>query len=151
MASSLLVPASFRVSHRRFHRRFVWLALVAWLAQLCLPVAHAAAMAERGGLHRGWCNTGLPAVGTEVLAQKIAALPGEIRRIILQDQAPVGDEGATCALLCAGSAPDAPLAAHAGVVLAEPAHVPLLPQPVATGHGSAAIPPPPRGPPVAAL
>lgn len=80
-------------------RPLIWLALFAWLAQLCLPAAHAAAMA---GQHAGiatWCGDFSPA-----MAQKLAQLPDEVREILAKgaahDSAPQD-----CIQFCASAAP----------------------------------------------
>lgn len=53
------------------------LVLTAWLAQLCLPLAHSALMAQRGPGVAAWCGQESPA-----LQAKIAELPAEIRDIL---------------------------------------------------------------------
>lgn len=73
----------------------LWLALLGWLAQLCMPVAHAAAMAERGLGLATWCGQ-----GSAALEAKLAELPGEIREI-LKDSISHGEHASeACADLC---------------------------------------------------
>lgn len=48
-----------------------------WLAQLCLPLAHAALMAERGLGVAAWCGQ-----DSSALQSKFAELPTEIREIL---------------------------------------------------------------------
>lgn len=125
-------------------RPLIWIALFAWLAQLCLPSAHAAVMTRHDAAVSGWCGSFSPAI-----AAKVAALPEEIRDII----APGSDQHAAmqaeCLLLCAGSVGIAmpaptPLSASMPAYAVE---APLSiahanPQPLATPR------PPPRGPPL---
>jgi hypothetical protein len=123
-------------------RPLIWIALFAWLAQLCLPAAHAAVMARHDAGVSGWCGGFSPA-----MAAKVAALPDEIRDII----APGADEHAAmqaqCLLSCAGglglampadaaSASMPAFALQAPLALADP-HPRSLPAPR----------PLPRGPP----
>jgi hypothetical protein len=148
-----VVPCPFPVvlvSDPRFHRRFIWLVLLGWLTQLFVPMAHAAAMAEHGSLHRGWCNTSIPSVGSTALAKKIAELPSEIRRIILKD-ATSTDDSAGCAQMCAATASGALPTPSAGLVLVDAAATTTPPETAITSHRSLAIPPPARGPPAATL
>ena len=71
------------------------LALLGWLAQFCLPLAHASAMAERGLGVAAWCGQGSPA-----LEARLAELPAEIREI-LKDSLTHGEHASeTCADLC---------------------------------------------------
>lgn len=125
-------------------RPLIWIALFAWLAQLCLPSAHAAVMARHDGGLSGWCGNYSPA-----MAAKVAALPDEIRNIIAPgaDQHDAGKAG--CQLLCAGSAGTAmpPDANGASSMPAFAIEIPLArtvsnPQPLPTPR------PPPRGPPL---
>ena len=125
-------------------RRLIWIALIAWLAQMCLPSAHAAVMARHDAGLSGWCGSFSPA-----MAAKVAALPDEIRDII----APGADDHAAmqaeCLLLCAGSLAGA-MPADAIVAVSMPAfavETPVAiadanPQPLPTPR------PPPRGPPL---
>lgn len=76
------------------HRLRICLVLLAWLAQLCLPVAHAAMMADKPVQLSSWC--GDPA---QVRAF-IATLPAELRVEVQPDGAHVHDLS-PCATLCA--------------------------------------------------
>jgi hypothetical protein len=82
-----------------FHLRLV-LVLLAWLAQLCLPVAHAAlaqgGTASAGGAAAWWC--GEPAR----MALAIDQLPAEIRQALQQegDHGPSAEHLGACAELC---------------------------------------------------
>nr|ALV86645.1 hypothetical protein [uncultured bacterium 50] len=125
-------------------RPLIWIALFAWLAQLCLPGAHAAVMARHDGGLSGWCGNFSPA-----MAAKVAALPDEIRNIIAPgaDQHAAAEAG--CQLLCAGSAGTA-MPADGNPASSMPAfaiEIPIAradsnPQPLPT------LRPPPRGPPL---
>lgn len=72
----------------------ICLAVLAWFAQLCLPLAHAAVMAERPVPLSSWC--GDPA---QVRAF-IATLPPELRVEVQPDGAHVHNLS-QCATLCA--------------------------------------------------
>ena len=124
-------------------RPLIWIALFAWLAQLCLPSAHAAVMARHDGGRSGWCGGFSPA-----MAAKVAALPDEVRDII----APGADEHAAvqaeCLLLCAGGVGVA-MPADGAAPTPMPAFV--VETPVANADPNPrphpAPRPPPRGPP----
>lgn len=71
------------------------LILMGWLAQLCLPLAHAALMADRGPRVAAWCGQDSPA-----LQSKFAELPTEIREI-LEGSLGHGEQlSDTCASFC---------------------------------------------------
>jgi hypothetical protein len=140
---------TFPVPDRRFHHRFVWLALLGWLAQAFVPMAHAGAMAQRTA-HHGWCNTGVASAGSAVLAQKIAALPGDIRRIITQDFPSSTTAGSDCAQLCATAAPGGLPPTPPALALSATAEPTVRCDAVVAGHGSPIVPPPARGPPLQA-
>lgn len=71
------------------------LALLGWFAQLCLPLAHASVMAERGLGIASWCGA-----GSTTLEAKLAELPVEIRDI-LKDSVKHGVHASdSCATLC---------------------------------------------------
>ena len=118
-------------------------ALVAWLAQLCLPVVHAASMASSEAGALAWCGKGASAD----LRAKIAQFPAEIRQILTSD-ATQSDHVGKCAQLCAASCAPAlpePVAITvalriAGLEVLAPASAPSL----LHSHGA---PPPARGPP----
>jgi hypothetical protein len=124
-------------------RPLIWIALFAWLAQLALPSAHAAAMARHDAGISGWCGKFSPA-----MAAKVATLPDEIRDII----APGADEHAAmqaeCLLLCAGTLG---AAMPAGAVATVPTSVFVTEAPLALADphrdSRSALRPPPRGPP----
>ncbi|NIM41935.1 MAG: hypothetical protein GTN84_13210 [Hydrogenophaga sp.] len=130
-------PPSFR--HRL---RLTWtLALLAWFAQLCLPVAHAALMAQAPGTMAAWC--GDPANAREASA----ALPAEIREALALD-ATGADALAHCADLCAVGATPAPLPVPGALSFAAPDGAPLAPaRPATVVARRHALPPPSHGPP----
>lgn len=71
------------------------LALFGWLAQFCLPLAHATAMAGRGLGVAAWCGQ-----NSSALQARLAELPAEIREI-LEDSLGHGDHASdACADLC---------------------------------------------------
>lgn len=120
----------------------VLLALLAWCAQLCLPMAHAAVMA---GQNEGpaWCG---PSAATGLQA-KLAALPDEVRGIVAPEAVPDTVQDG-CVLLCtAASGPALAEPLPVSVVLRaaglEPAAAPVAFTPL-RAHGA---PPPARGPP----
>jgi hypothetical protein len=117
------------------------LALVAWLAQLFLPVVHAAIMASPRAEMLGWCGDPSRA------AMVAAAMPSEIREGLGLDGVSA-DHLVECEKLCAsGSAP--PLSAISNTVVAlravglEPAPAPLP----APRSREQAPTPPSHGPP----
>lgn len=122
--------------------RLTWtLALLAWFAQLCLPVAHAAMPASPHGPAAAWC-------GSPANAQEAAALlPAEIRDALALDAVSV-DHLAQCAKLCAVGATPAPLPALVRPGLPQATGCTLEPArqaPVAARRY--ALPPPSHGPP----
>jgi len=125
--------------------RLTWtLALLAWFAQLCLPVAHAATMAQAPGTTAAWC--GDPTNAREATA----ALPAEIRDALALD-AVDADHLAACAQLCAIGSTPAPLPLPGPVPSAPVADAALAPArhtPVAARRH--ALPPPSHGPPARA-
>lgn len=85
--------------------RMTWsLVLVAWFAQLCLPVAHAAMSSPSHAGMAAWC--GDPANAREA----IALLPAEIRAGLEVDNVDVSHL-THCAQLCAVGTTPAPLPA----------------------------------------
>ncbi|MGQ0619562.1 MAG: hypothetical protein ACT4QA_06535 [Panacagrimonas sp.] len=120
------------------------LALLGWLAQLCLPLAHASVMAERGLGLPGWCGVGSPA-----LDAKLSELPSEIRDI-LGDRFSQGDHASdNCAKLCVAPVGTAPPPASSPTLALRVAGLessPVeAPPPARSGHR---LTPPVRGPPV---
>ncbi len=98
------LPARLRFAFR--------LALLAWLAQLCLPAVHASAMAAQRADLLGWC--GEPSLALAVAS----ALPDEIREGLGLDSASA-DHLAGCDALCAsGAAPPVPAVANTVVLRA---------------------------------
>jgi hypothetical protein len=138
------------VLDRRFPRRFLWLALLGWLAQVFVPVAHATAMADRSGLGHGWCSTHIPSAGSAVLAKKIAALPPDVRRIVLDDGTGA-DVRTDCAQMCAASAPGGLPPSPVALILVPASDATLRVDVALAGHGSPTVPPPARGPPATRL
>ena len=124
-------------------RRLIWIALIAWLAQLCLPVAHAAVMAQPEAGLATWCGEFSPA-----MTQKLAALPLEVREILQKGSAQAGQHQ-DCAQLCAnaaaGALPPTPVTVslRAAGLEAAPA------QPAVRAHHAYTNSVPARGPPQA--
>jgi hypothetical protein len=117
------------------------LILLAWFAQLCLPLAHAATMANARAEMPGWC--GEPSRALAFAAQ----LPDEIREALGFERLNT-DHLDGCAQLCAaGSAPQAPNVASTAVLRAAG----LEPAPVAQQAAPRAcermLMPPSQGPP----
>jgi len=119
------------------------LAWIGWLAQLCLPMAHAAVMADGGGRAGVWCGKGSP-----VLRAKLAELPADIREILKGSLGHDEHASDACAELCGtpqgqgAPLPSSSVAAHAAI-----ADVPID-----AGLGNAVLAPrlnrpPVRGPP----
>ncbi len=125
--------------------RMTWtLVLVAWFAQLCLPVAHAAMSSPSHAGTAAWC--GDPANAREA----VALLPAEIRAGLEADSVDVSHL-AHCAQLCAVATTPAPLPAF---TKAEPPLASATPLP--TGRQTLvvvrqqALPPPSHAPPAGA-
>lgn len=78
-------------------RPLIWIALFAWIAQLCLPTAHAAVMAQQDAGMAAWCGVESPA-----LQAKLAALPDEVREILEKGNAQA-EQHAECLSLCANA------------------------------------------------
>ncbi len=117
------------------------LALLALFAQLCLPLAHAAMLAQPAGQMASWC--GDPARARAFIAE----LPAELRQAFDQDGTSV-DHLDTCAKLCAVAATPPPLPALAPTVALRAAG--LEPLPVGCTVPAARTPalkPPSQGPP----
>lgn len=83
-------------------RRLIWIALLAWLAQLCLPLAHAAAMAQPEAGLATWCGGFSPA-----MTQKLATLPIEVREI-LQKGSSHSAHHQDCVQFCGGATTGGP-------------------------------------------
>jgi hypothetical protein len=118
----------------------LWLALLAWLAQLCLPLVHASAMAASPAGMAGWC--GDPARAMAVLAQ----LPPELR----EGLDPGGARGAPavdCAQLCAATAAPGVPSVAAVVALREAGVEPAPAMPAPPCPRQQAPTPPSHGPP----
>ncbi|MGQ0528530.1 MAG: hypothetical protein ACT4PG_01685 [Panacagrimonas sp.] len=81
-------------------RPLIWIALLAWAAQLCLPAAHAAVMAEQGAGLATWCGARSPG-----MEQKIAQLPAEVRQI-LQKSSAQAEQHQDCAQFCLSAIDD---------------------------------------------
>lgn len=114
-----------------------------WLAQLCLQLAHAALMAERGAGVAAWCGQDSP-----VLQAKLAKLPTEIREILKDSRSDGGHVTDTCADFC--------VTPHGVVVPARPPTVALREAGIETPVHSTTVEPllaprlntsPVRGPP----
>lgn len=86
----------------RWHTRLTWtLALMAWLAQLCLPVAHATMVGGQPGAMAAWCGSASNA------AEANASLPPEIRDALAKESVGM-DQLAQCAKACTAAATPAP-------------------------------------------
>ncbi len=126
----------------------VCLVLLAWFAQLCLPMAHAALMGQQPASSlTGWC--GDPRQAADLRAY-VAELPAELRDAL-------GDTGTgahaldACATLCAVAGTPPPLATPPVTVALRAAG--LEPRTVATAAPlvpATAPRPPAQGPPVRA-
>lgn len=125
--------------------RMTWtLFLVAWFAQLCLPVAHAAMMPPSQAGMAAWC--GDPANAREAAA----LLPAEIRAGLEVDHIDVGHL-AHCAQLCAVGTTPVPLPVPAKAVppLASATPIPAGRQTLVVVRQHA-LPPPSHAPPAGA-
>jgi hypothetical protein len=118
------------------------LALIAWFAQLCLPVAHAVIMAAPHTEMLGWC--GDPARARAAVAQ----LPAEIREALLADDTSA-DHLASCAELCATGSTSAPAPTLvASTVVLRAAGLELAPAVLPAPRSREQAPrPPSQGPP----
>lgn len=126
--------------------RTTWtLVLVAWFAQLCLPVAHAAMASSSHAGMAAWC--GDPANAREAAA----LLPAEIRDALALDDADASHL-AHCAQLCAvGTTPALLPAPPAQASLPPASAVPLpLARPSLVVVRRHALPPPSHAPPAGA-
>ncbi len=120
----------------------VLIALVAWLAQLCLPVAHAASMAGSGLGAVAWCGKDAPA-----LQAKLAELPSEIRQI-LERGGVKSEHVENCSTLCAATgAPALPEPVVITVALRAAGIETPRAEPRASLQRAVGAPPPARGPP----
>lgn len=124
----------------------ILLASLAWLAQLCLPLAHAAQMSRDGGGVVAWCGDGdglAPA-----LRARIAAFPPELRRILMPVAGNTSTPNDHCAEHCSPGGGGAQLPAPAPTAALrqaglEPAVAAATPSP----RAPCASPLPARGPP----
>jgi hypothetical protein len=126
-----------------FHLR-TCLVLLAWFAQLCLPLAHAAVMAAPNSQMAGWCGNPLSSAAFQAY---LADLPDELRQGL--DESGAGAHALdACAEFCAvGALPAPPATAPATLALRaaglEPAPLPPLPPAIS----EPARRPPSQGPP----
>jgi hypothetical protein len=72
------------------------LALLAWTAQLCLPMAHAASMTQRAEGTAAWCASG----ASPAFAMRLAQLPPDIRHLVGKGR-PRADASPDCSAACA--------------------------------------------------
>lgn len=123
------------------HPLFLWLALIAWAAQLCLPAAHAAVMAQTDAGMAAWCGA-----RSASMAEQLAQLPEEIREI-LEKGSVQAEQHQDCVQFCANAAGGGlvPLAVSVQLRDAGLEVVPMaaVPQP----HRAHTLSPPVRGPP----
>lgn len=125
--------------HRR--RPLLWIALIAWFAQLCLPAAHAAAMAQQEAGIAVWCGVATPGLQAE-----LAKLDHEIRTI-LDPGSPQADSHDDCAAYCASASSADPVVEPASVRL-RAAGLEAAPRPAVESLRAAPWRSPPvRGPP----
>lgn len=130
----------------RTSRLRVILVLVAWIAQLCLPAAHAAMMAGAQPGDAAWCGAGVSAA----LQDKLSALPSEVRRILDPERTQMSSVD-DCELLCAASAaPAVPEPVAVSVALRAAGLEPAPAQVVWAPAHARGAPPPVRGPPALA-
>lgn len=141
MPGAVALPHNDGVSALPRRRPLIWIALFAWLAQLCLPAAHAAVMAGQDAGLAVWCGKNAP-----VLQAQLANLPDEVREI-LQKGSAQAEQHADCLSFCAqlGDAerPATPASAALHAAGLEPALRDVLPAPRAGPSPT----PPVRGPP----
>jgi hypothetical protein len=131
------------VSSRPPSRLTLALAFVAWLAQLCLPVVHAATMPVGTDGMALWCGAGSPAIEA-----RLADLPREIRQI-LDPGAAHAELQEYCEQHCASSAGNSGLPpAVAGFVPCATDAEPVIALPFQIPHRAHGAPPPARGPPL---
>lgn len=124
---------------RRFHRLQLLLAVLAWLAQLWLPVAHAA-MARGADGTGSWCGS------SPAYAAQLAQLPAEIR-LLLDQQAPHNPSAQDCTH-CGVPSTAAALPPVAFTLILRAAGLETLPAAVIPAQrASLGAPPPARGPP----
>jgi hypothetical protein len=117
------------------------LAIIAWLAQLLLPMAHAATMANPQLGASAWCGPTSPA-----LQAKLADLPEDIRRILFK-ATPQSAHVQDCMQCCVSSGGVTAPPREITVVL-RAAGLELVPPPIAgPAQRSFSAPPPARGPP----
>jgi hypothetical protein len=117
------------------------LILLAWFAQLCLPLVHAATMAAPRAEMPGWC--GEPSRALAFAAQ----LPDEIRKALGLNGVNA-DHLDGCAQLCAaGSAPPAPRVASTVVLRAAGLEPAPAAQQAAPRPRERTLMPPSQGPP----
>ena len=129
--------------NRRLSTLRLLLAVTAWLAQLCVPVVHAASMAASDAGAAAWCGQTSPA-----MRAKLAQLPAEVRQI-LEDGAAHAGQVEACKQLCAASTTPIVDATVPMPVALRLAGLDILPRPATP----AVVPPrdsrpPPRGPPL---
>ncbi|MGQ0502460.1 MAG: hypothetical protein ACT4P0_07620 [Panacagrimonas sp.] len=115
------------------------IAIFGWLAQLCLPMAHATLMADGNTGLSAWCGAGSPA-----MKARLAALPPDVREILQKD---VGGSDPSCVQLCSAAAGGGlpPIGATVALRAAGVEIVPVAA--VVPPQRSHAGPPPARGPP----
>ena len=133
------IPRPMRTSAVRLRSALV-LVLLAWFAQLCLPVAHAAIMSSPRAQLLGWC--GDPSGALAIAAE----LPAEIREGLGLDG--LHPDHLSCAQLCAtGTAP--PTTPVATTVALRAAGIEPAPtrQRLAPRTREQALTPPSHGPP----
>lgn len=129
------------VRHATRHPLFLWLALIAWAAQLCVPAAHAAVMAQADAGMATWC--GARSAG---MAEKLALLPEEIREILEQGSVQA-EQHQDCMQFCASAAGGGLVPVAVSVQLREAGLEVLPTPPVPQSHRAYALSPPVRGPP----
>lgn len=136
------LPHNYGVFPLLRSRPLIWIALFAWFAQLCLPIAHAAVMAQQDAGMAAWCGVASPA-----LKAKLATLPDEVREILEKGSAQA-EQHAECLSFCAngGGANLPPVATTVALRAAGLEVPPALAIPAA--REGRTLSPPVRGPPL---
>lgn len=130
------------MTHRHLRSRLLLaFALFAWLAQVCLPVAHAAVMAEQNAGLATWCGPLSPG-----MSAKLAQLPTEVREI-LQKGSAQAEQHQDCMQFCAGAATDALHRVNPTILLRAAGLEPAAPPALENAHRPVWPKPPARGPP----
>lgn len=123
-------------------RPLIWIALFAWFAQLCLPTAHAAVMAQQDAGMAAWCGVDSPA-----LQAKLAQLPDEVRKILEKGSAQA-EQHMECVSFCASAGGASLPPVSPTVALRAAGLESVVAFPIPAPRGSIIVSPPVRGPPL---